>query len=895
MEAPISKDTIIVASPGTGKTHEIADTVINLLRSGVPPERIACMTFTNRAAREMIQRVISMAGHDPGILRSVYALDIGTMHSLAHGEDDSGQAGLVSNSLLRFIIYQKIMELETFTYSAETIRQMIVPKLENMIRYVKSFGIYPDAIDVDRTMGILLERMSEEENDNMGEQEYQRLLRDFILLFSHYEDYKKRHGLVDYNDILHNYLQKLTSPKKDYVLVDEFQDLSREQVTLAERMGRTRFFVGDRKQSIFGFQGGSLSQFNSYIRAENYQLLYKNINRRSTNNILKYSSRLLIQRTSDTTIREELKDFFNPEKDDGDKISILVSDDPESAAVSKLVEMTRAGIPGDFAIIARKNSQLSRIRDILSSQGIQFSSTLVRGNSEGSMGEIMAFLRGIFSSSEDEVRRALFTPFSGLSFHEASELSEKLGELPADQVVIGKMAELRNLRTGIEAVKTALDSVILPVSVSLGQEYVSAAAAVWEAYSDYLKNAENFQPDHFMDFLEMAVWETEDDLRKSKINILSVHKSKGLEFGNVIYVPSNSTARLSFLDLVSYSIIKASAGIDVEEDLKEEPYRIDYVAMTRAEDRLVVACNQKDAGRYFAGSDLCQQEDGQSITAESGKGKYDLAYSMFINGRKEDALALLHSDKLWLRNRIASYISSISEFSFTVIHDLGDPWKFVREYVLGMRFGNYSSQLGIEFHQAVDSITRGTMRADEAPEPVRGLVQSAGSLIGRLPPEFSRSPVATEQRIIVPLREFIGENVPDDLYMKGTIDAVFSDVSASKFIVLDYKTSRDKKSEYWQQIWTYCHLYSMARNVDGSRLQGAIAYVNLRKPVNSGQNETELEIRNYTELERQGRTVRQKLVQAVRFREDPGLFIDFLLSRKPSEEIDFRLRELLTI
>lgn len=893
MEAPIRTDTIVVASPGTGKTQEIANTVIGLLRSGVSSERIACMTFTNRAAREMIQRIISVAGEDPEILRSIYTLDIGTMHSLAYGEDESGQPGLVSNSLLRFIIYRKIIELGTFTYSPDTIRHMIIPKLENMIRYVKSFGIYPDEIDMDRTMGILLERLKQEEKEDMGEPEYHRLLQDFIILFSHYEDYKKRHSLMDYNDILHNYLQKLTAPQKDYVLVDEFQDLSREQVTLAERMGRIRFFVGDRKQSIFGFQGGSLSQFNKYMREKNYRLIHKNTNRRSTNNILKYSSRLLTARTSDTTIKEELEGFLNPAKADGEKIIILASDDPESAAVNKLIEMIRAGTPGDFAIIARKNSQLSRIRDMLHSKEVQFSSTLVRSNNESSMGEIMAFLRGILSSSEDDVRRALFTPFSGLSFREASELSGKLGVLSLDDVVTGKMAELRNLRTGIDTVRKALDSVILPISVSLGQEYASAAAAVSAAYSDYLQNAENFQPEHFMDFLEMAVWEAEDDLRKSRVNILSVHKSKGLEFDNVIYVPSNSTARLGFLDLVSYAIIKASAGIDVEEDLKEEPYRIDYVAMTRARERLVVACTQKDAGKYSAGSDLCQQEEDHSRLAESTSGRYDLAYSMFINGRKEEASALLNSDRLWLRNRISSYLSSISEFSFTVIQDLGDPWKFVRENILGMQFGNEYSQLGIEFHQAVQALTRGAIRAEEASEPVIGLLQSAEALLGRLPPEFSRNPLATEQRIIVPLGAFLEEEVPDGLYMKGTIDAVFSNASESSFIVLDYKTSRDKKSEYWQQIWAYCRLFSMARNVDDSLMRGAIAYVNLRKPVNSGLKENDLEIRDYSELGRQGKTVKQKLEQAVRFREDPDLFIEFLLARKPTEEIDFRLRELL--
>lgn len=894
MAEPILSDTIVVASPGTGKTQEIASTVVGLIRSGVPPQRIACMTFTNRAAREMIQRIISLAGDDHDVLRSVYTLDVGTMHSIAFGGDDSDSSSLVSNSLLRFIIYKKIMDLGTFTYSPETIRKMIVPKLENMIRYVKSFGIYPPDINREQVMSILLERLGQLEEDDLGEMEYDRLLRDFTTLFSHYEDYKRRHGLMDYNDILHNFLLNLRDASKDYVLVDEFQDLSMEQVALAERMGKTRFFVGDRKQSIFGFQGGSLSKFNGYISGKNYKLEYRNINRRSTNNILKYSSRLLISRTSDPTIRKELDSFINPKKGDGEKITIIASDDPESAAVSKLKDMMASGVSGDFAIIARKNSQISRISRMLNSAGIEFSSTLVRNNNDGAMGEIMAFLRGILSASKDEVRRCLFTPFAGLSFHEASELSEKLLDSDPDQVLSGKIAELRNLRTGIDAVRVALQSVIMPISVSLGQEYVNAAAAVSEAYSDYVQNAETFLPDDFMEFLEMAVSENEDDLRKSRVNILSVHKSKGLEFDNVIYIPSNATGKLGFLDLLSYSIIRAAVNLDVEEDLREEPYRIDYVAMTRARDRLAVVCTQRDVGKYFAGSDLCQQEEDHGISSEYSVGKYDLAYSMFVNGRIGEASAILQSDRLWLRNLIKSVLSRITEFSFTLIQDISEPWQFIRENILGMKFGNQFSRLGIEFHRAVQAYATGTFNIGEASQTVRELLDSADNIMGQLPAGFIRKPISTEQKITVPLSEFLElDGVPEGMYMKGTIDAVFSDEENTRFLVLDYKTSRDKRSEYWQQIWAYCRLYSMATGLDADQISGAIAYVNLKKPVSSNSEKTALDIRDFARLGRQEKTVKEKLLQAVRFREDPEQFIEFLLSKKPDTDMDYRIRELL--
>ena len=121
--------------------------------------------------------------------------------------------------------------------------------------------------------------------------------------------------------------------------------------------------MGDRKQSIFGFQGGSLSQFNDFISRQGYSKVTKKINWRSTNNILNYSSRLLESRISDRSISSELQGFHNPEKGDGEKVTVITADEPESAAVNALTDMLNRGIAGDYAIIVRTNTQLARIHN----------------------------------------------------------------------------------------------------------------------------------------------------------------------------------------------------------------------------------------------------------------------------------------------------------------------------------------------------------------------------------------------------------------------------------------------------------------------------------------------------------------------------------------------------
>ncbi len=895
MLPPSENDVLVVANPGTGETWEIADTVVNLLKSGVPGQKIACLTFTNRAAREMLDRIIQMAGHDQTLLRSIYSMDIGTMHSMAFRMDEESTSGdLVSNSLLRFLIFRKLKELKTFNYSEGYLKSDIVPKFENMIRYIKSFGIYPQDIIPERVLEIVRKRTEDQDDERIDIRDYERLLMDFKDIYAFYEDYKKNHGMVDYNDILHNYLIQIRVPLKDYVLVDEFQDLSREQVELAERLAKRRFFVGDRKQSIFGFQGGSLSQFNDFISSQGYDKIMLKTNRRSTNNILAYSSRLLESRISDHSVSSELQGFHNPEKGDGEKVTILAAEEPESAAVNVLSEMLSRGVSGDYAIIVRTNAQLARIHKLLSDTGLQFSSTLTRGRPSDQLAEIMHFLRGILLPGRDHLLRALFTPFSGLSFREAVEISEKFQNEQEEPAIPSRISDLRAMNNGIEVVRTALDQIIIPISVSLGQEYFAAASSIYSASTDYINNVKDFSPGDYLDFLDMSVLDQEEDLKKSRINILTVHKAKGQEFHNVIYIPSRTNGNLKFMDLLSYAIVSGITGTDVESDLHDEPYRIDYVAMTRAKERLSIVADRKTWKDFYSGDEICQvMEDHTRSDAGLGR-KYDTAYSLFINGRPNEAAEMISSDRSWIRKRITEYFSNLSELSPSLVKMASSPWDLLREKILGIREQGQSALTGIEFHRLAEQYTTGRLGVEKIPDELSGMMNALDRIIARLPEKYGKVPVKTETQILIPLTDFLGmEKIPRDMFMKGTIDAVFSSMDGNSHLILDYKTSRDAKSEYWQQIWSYCRLYSASTGAEPASVQGAIAYVNLRGPVNSGASEAELMVRDFSELNRQAKTVTDWTLKVVQYRQDPESFIEALLSKKQQNDLDMRLADLL--
>ena len=134
-------DTIVVSNPGTGKTTTLSQKVIDLLENGVNPENILCITFTAKAKKEMFDKIFDDAqGKFPD--SDIMKIRIHTFHGFAY--DYLTEAGLMSaeivgNNLLRYSILESFIENKAFTYGKSYIIDTIMPKVENAIRYIKSF------------------------------------------------------------------------------------------------------------------------------------------------------------------------------------------------------------------------------------------------------------------------------------------------------------------------------------------------------------------------------------------------------------------------------------------------------------------------------------------------------------------------------------------------------------------------------------------------------------------------------------------------------------------------------------------------------------------------------------------------------------------------------------
>ena len=268
---------------------------------------------------------------------------------------------IVSSNLLRFSTYTYLKEHEILNYSDEYLIDTIVPKMENVLRYLKSFGITPDKINLKKAKQFI------EEDDKFTKEELEKFTEDFVKIFEYYEKSKKNKG-IDYADMLINFLKLKNYPKFKYVLVDELQDVNIIEADIALRSGDNFVAVGDKKQAIFGFQGGSVINFKKFSKATNFVL---SENFRSSNEVLHYASEVFTSKTNDASNKEDLKNLKNKEAKTSVKPQIYETEREDTyRVVCELVKQLSEEYK-KVAVIARTNSQLMEISKELKNRGIE--------------------------------------------------------------------------------------------------------------------------------------------------------------------------------------------------------------------------------------------------------------------------------------------------------------------------------------------------------------------------------------------------------------------------------------------------------------------------------------------------------------------------------------------
>ncbi len=807
---------LITANPGTGKTYLLAKKYARLIKEGVPEEEILCLTFTNKAKREMEERIVNVLEEEKAEV-DLSKLNVYTFHSYALDYIDEGD--IISTNLLRFVIYEYLKEKEVFNYSDERLVADIVPKLENLMRYLKSYGITPDKINRKKTKELIEEY--ERSKDTIEKADLERFLDYFVEIFALYEKEKARKG-IDYADLLINFLKLKNRPRFRYVLVDELQDVNNLEAQIALESGETFFAVGDKKQAIFGFQGGSIENFGLFRNRKPSEFNLTE-NRRSTQQILDFAAADFRRRSKDDDSKGELMGLKNYKDRKGEKARIIETEREE--AIGKICSLLNK-LKGEekTAILVRTNAQIIDLGRELQNRNIEFSSTHVASSAEAKE-NIIRFLRAVFGQNMNDVKAAFFTPFFPISMQKAFVLTARK-ELTMEQVYeeCPEFKRLRESQKDLETVTDLFTERIFPACIPYGEEYLLAAQSLQTSTREALTLINNKTLENLIRYLEATDLLSSTAKKDAKITLTTVHKAKGLEYDRVIYWTKKTRSNDGFYDYVIERILEAEGKLDATE-LEEELLRIDFVAYTRAKNELYLIV---DSAKDYMNEHSEPLEIEAENTSMDFEEKQKRAYNLFLNKDYEGAKRLLDTKKPWLKPFIADHFANLEHISFSKLTT--DPYKYFMQNILQLREESFATSLGSNVHDMIQSYLEGKEVAPEGQE--KPFFENAKGLIKDIRKDYPDF-VEAEHELHIPLNTIV--DTKDKMHFKGYIDAIFT--NGDKYLIADWKTSRstDSASEYRRQLELYKRAYAKEKDIKPENIKVMIGFIGLRQVINNGK------------------------------------------------------------
>lgn len=857
-------NVLITANPGTGKTYLLAKKYAALIKSRIPQEDILCLTFTDHAKHEMEERILSvLEGEKLKIDPS--KLKIYTFHSYALEHIDEGE--IITANFLRFVIYEYLKEKEVFNYSDGRLVADVVPRLENLMRYLKSYGITPDEIDKKKTKALIGEY--ERSRDVINKEDLEKFLDYFVEIFELYEKQKARKG-IDYADLLINFLKLKNKPLFRYILVDELQDVNNLEARIALESGEIFFAVGDKKQAIFGFQGGSIENFD-FFRKKKPAEFNLTENRRSTQQILDFAAADFRNKSKDRDSKDELEGLKNYKNLQGAKVKIIEAEKEEVVGtVCSLLNKLKG--EDKIAILVRTNAQIISLSKELETRNIDFSSTHIASSIEAKE-NVIRFLKAIFSSNVDDVKTAFFTPFFPISLQKAFELTATKG-LTIEQIY-NECPEFRKIRDGQKDLKTISELFkerIFPACIPYGEEYLLAAQALQKSSQEALTLIGEKTLENFLHYLEATDLLNSTAKKEARITLSTVHKAKGLEYDKVIYWTKKTRDNNNFYDYVIERILETEGKKEAIE-LEEEQLRIDFVAYTRAKNGLYIIA---ESGRDYSNEHSEHLEiDAENVSA-SFEERQKRAYNMFLNRNYEGAKNMLETKKAWLKSFVEDHFAGIEHISFSKLSI--NAYDYFIKNILQLREETFATSLGSSVHDLIQSYLNGEEANPEESE--KAFFENAKKLIKEITKEYPEF-VEAEHQVYIPLGGIVKTN--DEVYFKGYIDAIFK--SGDGYLLVDWKTSKSTggASEYRRQLELYKHAYAAEAGINPERIKVAIGFIGLRQVINN--HEVYSQIDNTQPKQTVFKTLQDHFQKFLEWKNNPDRFLEELSNTKANDPL----------
>ncbi len=879
--------TLIIANPGTGKTTSLAEKVVELLKSGAREEEILCITFTIKAAEEMRQRITDKI--DEAGLKGIrpYKIGVHTFHSFTYDYlvKTKGEHEVISDNPMRYAVFKSLQKNKAFNYSQEYVASELVPKIVNAVRYLKSFSIMPENVDSKRTAEQLQLIYETEKMSNVSYEELIMLLGYFLQAFKDYEAFKPpKH--IDYADMLLNFIKSYDKSYKHfkYVLVDELQDVNELEARIAIESGDELFLVGDRKQAIFGFQGGSIGNFRKFESLPGIKRVTKGENYRSSQAILDYAKTHFLSNTSDKSYGEELS-LLKSSKNIQGEVSLIIARDPIKAAVKKLMMIPNGE---KCAIITRTNDQIVHVSEMLDSKGVDYSTTVSSSVSEKAKETIVTFLKGLLYDDDESVINALFTPFSGVILKEAFSISERYHAKKLTDEQLKREAapffRYKEAAVTFPAIYDLFDRIIMPISVSIGKDYHATASAMLKNIKEAFDVLEKPERDDFFTYLSMTDENYEIAEKEKDIVLTTVHKSKGLEFDNVIYIPKKISETLSAIDAIVYAIIKSVNGVDVREELMEEHLRVDFVSFTRAKKGLYICTNNDLENRYLIGNLISREVMDEEAEVAPISKKYDEAYSLFVHKRYEEAKMALEKKDTWVMDALSAYLSKIDKLSYSLVEEIvSDPFGLFKKRILHMPEISEAAELGTGVHRIAEKMFKKELDEESIDSESMRFLENIKEIDRQLLAKGTKE-IAAEKEIELQMNS-VFPSLSSNMSFLAKIDAIYESEDGKRFVLLDYKTDKteDRVSNHRRQLAVYRRIFSADAGVNEKDVDIAVGFVGLRGNINTGKLGLRLDMNEPKPM--QIRTFEEHAKKALEIIKDPYLFVKLLKEKKVKGEL----------
>ncbi len=682
----VNGPVMIIAGAGSGKTRVLTYRIAYLLSCGVPPSHILALTFTNKAANEMKERINKLAGEQ------AQQLWMGTFHSM------------FARVLRR--------ECEPLGYS----RSFTIYDSDDSLSTIKKCLADLNISTQQYSPQMFQSRISGSKNQLISPKQYEELARDLVdervaKVYAAYQRSLQRSNAMDFDDLLvkpMELFQRAPAVLEKYrhrfkfILVDEFQDTNRAQYEVTRQLSqqyRNICVVGDDAQSIYSFRGADIRNILDFEKDyQDCQTFRLEQNYRSTRTILSAADRLIKYNV------HQLEKNLWTQNPKGEAITLVECADDKDEGYQIVQSIQEESLHRkldlkDFTVLYRTNAQSRSIEDALRRNGIPY--VIVGGirfYERREIKDVLAYLRLLVNPNDEEsLLRVINYPSRGIGGTSVERLRgfartqnlplvgalQQVGQITdlGDRIkksagqfrsFILKYTSLRSQMSLGELTRSLVDE--LGILKMYKEEGTAESLARWENVQELLSAISEFAHDREDATLEMFLEEValvsdidQWDGTRNAVTLMTLHSSKGLEFP-VVFIAGLEEGLLPF-----YSA--EITGGDLEEER-----RLFYVGMTRAQKKLYFSSTKL---RYRYGEPTFPI--ASRFLSEIGSEGIDRVESSSL--RKSRSASLFSNGRSVLKGRDGGRKKTVPEdqyFSDT-LHDYADESQEVVEIKAGLR------------------------------------------------------------------------------------------------------------------------------------------------------------------------------------------------------------------